>query len=393
MTMPVESVAPDVRHAPAIHPLIAMLVGGLLACSLIGLGMFLGARGTNANANNPIIYSGGPNGVTADSGNAIVDAASRVGPAVMNVDTSFGKDNESAEFLPMPGGGMQPREGKGTGVVINTKRGLMLTNAHVVANARRIQVTTRNGEKYTGRLLGSDRLSDLAVVELSSKSLPEAKLADFKDTRSLAVGQWVIAIGNPFAQANTVTVGVLSAVGRTIPVPGGVHGQRFDLTDMIQTDAAINPGNSGGPLCNLKGEVIGINTAIIPFGQGLGFSIPANKAQEVVNQLIAKGRVLHPYIGIEMKPVTDEIKQEFGMKDHYGALITGVLKNSPAAKAGLKEGDVIRAVDGQQMKSTEEVQRYIRSKKVGDQVKVEILRNSTVKSTVTMKIGDLPNAG
>jgi len=268
----------------------------------------------------------------------------------------------------------------------------MLTNAHVVAGAKRIQVTTRNGDKYTGRLLGSDRLSDLAVVELSSKSLPEAKLAAFKDARKLAIGQWVIAIGNPFAQANTVTVGVLSAVGRTIPVPGGAHGQPFQLTEMIQTDAAINPGNSGGPLCNLNGEIIGINTAIIPFGQGLGFSIPANKAQSVVDQLIAKGRVLHPYIGIEMLPVTEAIQQDYGMKDRYGAFVKAVQKNSPASRAGLKDGDVVRSVDGKAMKSTEDVQSYIGGKKVGDTVKLELLRNNTVKRTVTLKIGDRPNA-
>ncbi|HVF11390.1 MAG TPA: PDZ domain-containing protein, partial [Abditibacteriaceae bacterium] len=155
--------------------------------------------------------------------------------------------------------------------------------------------------------------------------------------------------------------------------------------------AAINPGNSGGPLCNLKGEVIGINTAIIPFGQGLGFSIPANKAREVVDQLIAKGRVLHPYIGIAMDPITEAIQQDFGMKDRYGAFVRRVEKNSPAAKAGVKDGDVVRAVDGQPMKSTDEVQRYIRSKKVGDTVKLELLRNNSVKRTVTVKVGDFPD--
>ena len=221
--------------------------------------------------NSFIGADGAPNG--GDNG-AIVRAVKIVGPAVMNVDTKFGATGNK-NFLPSPGS-EGPIQGKGTGFVIDSKRGLMLTNAHVVADAQNIQVTTRDGDKYTGRLLGSDRKSDIAVVQLSSKSLPQAKLAEMKNARDLSIGDWVIAIGNPFGQANTVTVGVISAVGRTISGPGH-DGKMVNLKDLIQTDAAINPGNSGGPLCNLRGEVIGINTAILPGATDLAFRFQSTK--------------------------------------------------------------------------------------------------------------------
>jgi S1-C subfamily serine protease len=330
--------------------------------------------------------------VTPESGNAIVRAVRLIGPAVVNVDTTFGPVGNS-EFLPDPGRGVLPPEGKGTGVVIDTRRGLMLTNAHVVAGAKRIQITTRDGVEYSGQLVGSDRQSDIAVVKLSSRNLPQARLAMLKNGRDLDVGAWAIAIGNPFAQANTVTVGVVSAVGRTIPVPPGKDGQAFQLTDMIQTDAAINPGNSGGPLCNIHGEVIGINTAIIshPFATGLGFAIPINKAKAIADQLITKGRVQHPYIGVGPVTISEAVRQDYGLADRNGALVRMVPKGSPAEKAGLKEGDVIRKLDGQPVKDRDDVLRIIGGKSVGSQLKAEILRNNTVKRQLTIKVGDRPD--
>jgi len=379
-----------------MNPVAAMLGGGVLACVLVGMGMMIGGKRGGGTVSDPIADVGthtantaGTSGVNAESGNAIVQAARLVGPAVMNVDTEFGKGG-TAEFLPPPGSG--PQQGKGTGVVIDSKRGLMLTNAHVVAGASKIQVTTRDGVQYAGRLLGSDRTSDIAVVVLSNRTLPQARLASMKDSRKdLAIGEWAIAIGNPYAQANTVTVGVVSAVGRTIPVPGGERGKGFQLTDMIQTDAAINPGNSGGPLCNIRGEVIGINTAIIPFATGLGFTIPINKAMNVAEQIIKTGKVLHPFIGIVMKPISDEVQKDFGMKDKNGALVQSVEKNSPASRAGIQDGDVIRSIDGKAIRNYDEVSRIIGAKKVGATAKMEILRNNTVKKQVTVKIGDRPN--
>lgn len=379
-----EPLAPDVARPAATQPLMTMLIGGVLACALIGFGMFLQSRLSHAGPLDPINYVGT---VSSESGNAIVQAVRRVGPAVLNVDTKFGK-GAPLDFLPSPGAESQPREGKGTGFIFDSRRGLMLTNAHVVAGAQNIQITTRNGDVYTGRLLGSDRMSDIAVVAVSSKSLPAAKLANLKNARDLDIGQWAIAIGNPFAQANTVTVGVVSAVGRAIPVPGR-NGNPLQLTDMIQTDAAINPGNSGGPLCNIKGEVIGINTAILPMGQGLGFTIPINKAKAVADSLLKNGGKV-PYIGIRMEPVTDAIKTEFGLKDKLGVLVRATEPGSPAAQAKLEPGDVIRAIDGKTIKAAENIQELVRTKKVGDILKVDILRNSTVKRTLTLKIGSRP---
>ncbi len=390
-----EPIAPEPpRASSATNPLIAMLSGALLAAALLGSGIWIGRAG-NVGTADVLAPSGGVvAGVNAKSSSAVVRAVAMVGPAVMNVDTTFGKDPTTAsDFLPRPGSQSQnpengPREGKGTGFVIDSKNGYMLTNAHVVANAQKIQVTTGDGDKYTGIVKGFDRRTDIAVVQLSNRKLPQAKLANFKSTKELPIGDWAIAIGNPFGQENTVTVGVLSAVGRTLPVPEGVRGEAFSLTDMMQTDAAINPGNSGGPLCNLNGEVIGINTAIIPYGQGLGFTIPINKAKSIADQIIKNGKVLHPYIGVVLQPVTDALQSDYGLSDKNGALVQNVAPNSPAAQSGLQPGDVISKLNGQVMKSREEVIRIIGDKKVGDVIKIEVLRNNSVKKSLSLKVGD-----
>ncbi len=380
------SPAPTPHRAP-LSPVYALLLGGVLACVLVLTGYFLGASKT-----------GGLNLMSANSGdgNAIERAVQLVGPAVMNVDTELGKAGNS-EFLPPPGMGDEPRKGKGTGVVFDSKRGLMLTNAHVVtdpnsgASAKKITVTTRDGKTYSGRVLGKDRESDIAVVELENKSLPAARLADYKDAKELHIGQWMIAIGNPFGQANTVTVGVLSAVGRELPVPGGQNKRAFVLKDLLQTDTAINPGNSGGPLCNLKGEVVAINTAIIPYGTGLGFCIPIYKAKAVADELIKNGKIRKPFIGVLMKPIDKALQTDFGMPDQNGAFVQSVIPNSPAAKAGLKLADVIRKIDDQTMKDDKAVADYLAKKKIGDSVKIEILRNNSVQKTVQLKIAENPN--
>jgi len=387
---PVEQVPmPEPRDAHrATNPLLTMLGGALLSAALLGVGIAIG-RGSAGS----VMSSGG--GDNFDVLNPAARVARDVGPAVMNVDTTFGKTAKS-DFLPSPGQGDTPREGqkgKGTGFVFDSKNGYMLTNAHVAANAKELQVTTRDGKKINGKVLGFDRASDIAVVQLADRTLPQVKLADFSDPKTLPIGERTIAIGNPFGQENTVTEGILSATGRTLPVPPSEEGGGFALTDMLQTDTAINPGNSGGPLINLKGEVIGINTAIIPFGQGLGFSIPINKAKKVADEIIAHGKVFHPYLGVGVKSIDDSIKQEYGLPDKNGALVQNVAPGSPAEKAGIKEGDIIRSLDGKPVKSNEDMVHSVEGRKVGSVVKVEILRNSSVKQTLQMRVGDRPDEG
>lgn len=378
---------PDKTRNP-LSPVFALLMGGVLACLLVLIGYAMG------NKNGAAL----PMGNAGNSESAIERTVQLVGPAVMNVDTELGKGGDS-QFLPNPGEGGEARKGKGTGFVIDSARGLMLTNAHVVSDpdsgktAKKITATTRDGKQYTGHVVGKDRQSDIAVVKLDAKNLPEAKLADFKDAKELAIGQWLVAIGNPYGQANTVTVGVLSAVGREIPVPGEHGGPPFKLKDLIQTDTAINPGNSGGPLCNLNGEVIAINTAIIPYATGIGFCIPINKARDIADQLIKTGKISHPYIGVFLKPIDKALQTDFGMPDKTGAFVQQVAPNSPAAKAGLKLADVIKKLDGKPMRDDKAVTDFLAGKKVGEVIKVEYQRNNSVRKTTSLKIAERPENG
>ena len=378
----------------ATNPLLAMLTGALLSAGLLGTGILLGRSG----AGGALISPGPSTGGNYTGTNPAAQVAREVGPAVMNVDTTFGKSGKSA-FLPRPGQSpddAEERKGKGTGFVFDSKNGYMLTNAHVAAGAKQLQVTTRDGKKITGKVLGYDRRTDIAVVQLADRTLPQVKLATFTDPKKLEVGDWTVAIGNPFGQENTVTVGVLSAVGRTLPVPaknGANDGGAFDLTDMLQTDTAINPGNSGGPLINLKGEVIGINTAIIPYGQGIGFSIPINKAKKMADEIIKNGKVSRPYMGVNVLPVDDALKQDYGLPDKAGGFVSGVVPDSPADKAGIKQGDVIRSIGGKPVKTDKDVPKIMATRKAGESVKVEILRNNSNKQTVVVKIEDQPDVG
>jgi S1-C subfamily serine protease len=379
------------RFPKFVSYLLAFLAGVLFTAALMSLGFVLGQR------NHPSVSAQyGLLGNYSDEGSdAIVRAVKQVGPAVVNVDISMPQP-ATTNPSPIPNLPPAPRDGKGTGIIFDSARGLMLTNAHVVTDqqtnetAQQIRVTTRDGKQYTGKLLGADKYSDIAVVKLSSGHLPQAKLADFDNVKDLAIGQWVIAIGNPYAQENTVTVGVISAVGRTIPVPIRNAGAPFSLTGMIQTDAAINPGNSGGPLCNLKGEVIGINTAIIPWATGLGFSIPINQAMKVARQIIANGKVSHPYIGVLIAPVTAQFQEKHSLPNFAGAFVDSVEDNSPAQRAGIKAGDVITQIGSVKVSDNKAVISLVHEKKVDDILKISVWRNGKIR-IVPLKIGNRPN--
>ena len=395
----VETLAPEpARAGSATNPLLAMLVGALLSCAMIGGGIAIGRQSVGAGKSAGVLpSSGGAGSANNPEEGPLVSAVKQLGPAVMNVDTTFGappKKKKDDNFLPTPGAERElPPEGgqgKGTGFIIDSKNGYMLTNAHVVAGAKKVQVTTPDNRKINGKVRGYDRESDIAVVIVDDKTLPAAKLATFKNPKDLDIGQWTIAIGNPYGQENTVTVGVLSAVGRTLPVPPNSGRDAFDLTDMMQTDTPINPGNSGGPLCNARGEVIGINTAILGQGQGLGFSIPISRAMNVARQIIKNGKVLHPWVGVSVKPIYPDLKGDLGLPDTDGGFVGDVELNSPAQKAGIQEGDIIRSVNGIQSKTNKDVVAQIKKSKVGDKLKFEILRNAKDKKTIEVTVGDEP---
>jgi len=254
----------------------------------------------------------------------------------------------------------------GSGLIIGAD-GTILTNNHVVKDASKIKVKLHDGSELDAEIIGQDPQTDLAVIKVSSKAVLQA--AEFADSDKVEAGQWCMAVGNPLGLEQTVTVGVVSAVGRS-----GIGATAIE--DFIQTDASINPGNSGGPLVNLNGKVIGINTLIFNApGSGIGFAIPSNMASRIAGQIAKGGRVERPYIGISMQAVTEELAGHFGLKDREGAVVMEAAKDAPAEKAGLKAMDIIRKIDGRSMKSTNDVQKYILSRNVGSTVDIEVLRN------------------
>jgi len=262
----------------------------------------------------------------------------------------------------------------GSGFIISAE-GYILTNNHVVSGADEIKVKLSDGREFKGTVKGTDEKLDLALIKIDSNDrLPVAALGD---SDAIEVGEWVMAIGNPFGLAQTVTAGIVSAKGRVI------GSGPYD--DFIQTDASINPGNSGGPLFNARGEVVGINTAIVAGGQGIGFAIPVNMAKAVITQLRETGTVTRGWLGVAVQPVTAELAKSFGMKSEHGAIISEVIKGSPAEKAGLKVGDVILEFDGIAIKDMHELPRLAAVTPVGKKAVVKVLRNGkTIVKTVTI---------
>jgi serine protease Do len=288
----------------------------------------------------------------------------------------FGDDGDDDNPL---GQGPAPKErGTGSGVVIDPK-GYILTNNHVVENADEVKVTFDDGKSVNGRVVGTDPKSDLAVVKVDGVSVKAAKLGD---SNNMQVGEWVIAIGNPFGLDHTVTVGVLSAKNRS-----GFQSGHYE--DFLQTDASINPGNSGGPLVNLDGEVIGINTMIAGIGTGVGFAVPSSMARPITQQLIEHGKVRRPYLGISMTDVEPFAKSLGKGAPEKGALVREVMPGSPAEKAGVKLGDVIEKVDGRPMEGSSAVQREVLTKKIGQKVDLSVWRDGK-ETHLAMTTAELP---
>ena len=323
--------------------------------------------------------------------NSIADIAEKVGPAVVNIDTvrmvkqgsPFGDDPIFRRFF-----GEQfeeysrtiPQKGAGSGFIIN-KEGYILTNEHVVHRADEIKVTLADGREFTGKVVGSDKTSDLAIVKIESENnLPMVELGDSKGLR---VGEIVIAIGNPYGLQQTVTMGVVSAKGRSIPV------EEHTYRNFIQTDTAINPGNSGGPLLNTKGEVIGVNTAIIPYAQGIGFAIPINTAKRNIDDLINLGKVRRSWLGVYIQGITPEIAEQFNLSEAKGVLVGDVVKDGPAEEAGIKTGDIIKKVNNEEVNSPGELQDKIRNVDIGKNADIEVGRDGKTINFI-VKIVEMP---
>lgn len=324
----------------------------------------------------------------------VVGVVNEVEPAVVQIETAKTvqasvPDEFSSSFFRRFFGDTLPEQppeqivrGQGSGFVIDAD-GLILTNAHVVDQADTVTVSFSNGRTYEGKVLGADPVTDLAVVNVPAQNLPEIPLGD---SEQIQTGQWAIAIGNPLGLQKTVTVGVVSAVNRS-GSDIGVANQRLGF---IQTDAAINPGNSGGPLLNARGQVIGINTAIIGGAQGLGFAIPITAAQRIAQKLIETGKVEHPYLGLQIVSLTPELKQrirtsnsKIQIEADSGVLVVKVAEESPADKAGLRAGDVLKKIEGQTVTEVDQVQQQVEKSGIGNQLVVEVQRNQqTLKVTV-----------
>ena len=330
--------------------------------------------------------------------NPIADAAARVGPAVVNIDTvaerrisnPFGgiQDFFGQQIFPnMPEKEIQ--YGKGSGVIIS-KDGYILTNNHVVAGAQDIKATLADGRKFKARLVGRDSETDLAILKVNAKDLPYAELGD---SDAIRVGDWAIAVGNPLGIGHTVTVGVISAINRTLPIDN----RGKVIKEAIQTDAAINRGNSGGALANIAGEVIGINTLIVSTepGQGnigIGFAIPINSAKGIVKQLIEHGKISRPYLGVTVADLNGDLAawyKQNGYTPTKGAVIWEVTSGSPAAKAHLMQGDIITKLDKTKIGGAEDVTKAIKKCKVGQVVRLSVWREGKIQ-LFGVKIGEVP---
>lgn len=327
--------------------------------------------------------------------NFIADAVERVGPAVVRIDAARTVATGVPDALQNPffrrffsEGAEPPSErierGTGSGFVLS-QDGRIITNAHVVEGADVVDVTLKDGRTFEGQVLGVDALTDVAVIQIKADDrLPTAPIGS---AETLIPGQWAIAIGNPLGLDNTVTVGIVSAIGRS-SAQVGISDKRVQF---IQTDAAINPGNSGGPLLNDRGEVIGINTAIRANAQGLGFAIPIETAIRVATQISTSGSAEHPFLGIQMLDLSPEIKAELNASENIpfpierdtGVFIMQVLPDSPAAAGGLEAGDIIQKIGQTDIKSAADVQAQVENSSIGDPLDIEVLRNTRV---ITLKV-------
>ncbi len=351
--------------------------------------------------------------------NAVVNVANTTGKAVVSISTEhttkiktpqgfyfnqpfggspFDRDDPFRrffdDFFGEAPGGLQEREfkqtGLGSGVIINAD-GYILTNEHVVSNADKITVKLPDGRELKGEIKGKDSRSDLAIIKINASNLPVAVLGD---SSALKIGEWIVAIGNPFGFAldnpePTVTVGVVSALHRSL---GRSISQSRDYSDLIQTDAAINPGNSGGPLVNLKGEIVGINVAIFSTSggyQGIGFAIPVNNAKRIISRLIEGKKIIYGWLGVTVQDLTDDMAKHIGLSEKSGALVVNTLEDGPAQKAGIKEGDVIKKFNNIQVKNVKDLINIVSMTDVSKKAGVLLVRDKK-ELNLSVLVGERP---
>ncbi|ADL08115.1 S1C family serine protease [Thermosediminibacter oceani] len=366
--------------------LIAVLLGFTLGAAVVAGGIFTyhfffpsksanADVGTQTTLNSTLPVQIGPAdipGIVERVSNAVVfietTVESRTAPDPFFDDPFFREFFGDAFRIPN-----RVSRGIGSGFIISPD-GYILTNDHVIEGASEVNVTVKGFAKpFKATVVGKDFELDLAVLKINSETkLPSLTLGDSDKMR---VGDWVIAIGNPYRLDHTVTVGVISAKGRPLSITDRSTGKTRVFKDLIQTDAAINPGNSGGPLISLSGEVIGINTAVNAEAQGIGFAIPINTAKEVLDELIKSGGVTRPYIGVYLQDITKDLADYFQLNSTDGALISYVLPGSPAEKAGLQQGDIILKVNDNPIKKSSDVSEIISKTKVGEKIVLVIYRN------------------
>jgi Do/DeqQ family serine protease len=339
-----------------------------------------------------------PSATAPASSSFVAKIVEEAGPAVVRIDASRTVTTQLPEALQNPFfreffGGQLPESqerterGVGSGFIVSDD-GTIFTNAHVVDGADTVNVTLKDGRTVEGRVVGSDPLTDVAVIDIDTENLPTVPLSD---SSQLKPGEWAIAIGNPLGLDNTVTVGIVSATGRT----SGQVGVSDKRVDFIQTDAAINPGNSGGPLLNEQGEVIGMNTAIIQNAQGIGFAIPINDVARLTEQIIANGKVEHPYLGIRMVELTEQSRAainaetDLDVQADAGVVILEVVPDSPAAKAGLQPGDIIVSANGGPIAEAAEVQSAVEDTAIGSDLTIQVRRDARLQ-TLTVQPEALP---
>ncbi|MFQ5457333.1 MAG: DegQ family serine endoprotease [Myxococcota bacterium] len=376
--------------------------GGVRMAVAVAAALAAGFFGGTWNAGQqeaPAAYAAAPapsrtNLAAVPGGGSFADLAQQVAPSVVSLRVSrklkgvefngafpFGPDSPFRDFFRQfeQRSGPRVQRGLGSGVIIS-KDGYILTNNHVVDDADEITVRLLDKRELKGKVVGRDSKTDLALVKVESKEpLPAAELGDSDETR---VGDWVVAVGNPYGLNHTVTAGIVSAKGRALQGP-------YD--DFIQTDASINPGNSGGPLLNLGGQVIGINAQIVAGGQGIGFAIPVNLAKEIAPQLKATGHVARGWLGVSIQDLSPDMASHFGLKEARGALVAEVVKDGPADHAGIQRGDVIVRYEGKPVGESHDLPILVAGTPVGRKARLSVLRDGKTRD-FTVKIGHLEDS-